>query len=48
MRSANAPEMSAGVMTANIIWNATEREVRHRAVRLSRKTPRARRSRSRR
>ena len=23
IRSANAPEMSAGVMTANIIWNAT-------------------------
>ena len=27
IRSANAPAMSAGVMTANIIWNATNASV---------------------
>jgi hypothetical protein len=27
MRSANAPEMSAGVMIANIIWNATNASI---------------------
>ena len=27
IRSANAPEMSAGVMTANIIWKATKASV---------------------
>ena len=31
MRSANAPEISAGVMTANMHWYATNASVRHRA-----------------
>ncbi len=39
MRSAKAPEMSAGVMTANIIWKATKASVRDGAVHLARRAP---------